>query len=113
MHNVSLSSQTVNVLISMKLCYNFLDKHQLLIMECLSVLKLQGSVQFFSSVAADVSVGESPDMGFISFFKLINFNENEQNQTRRLTETKVQFSSSVSIYSFVPQFKINHVNIFG
>lgn len=41
-------------LISMKLCYNFLDKHQLLIMECLSVLKLQGSVQFFSSVAADV-----------------------------------------------------------
>lgn len=71
-------------LISMKLCYNFLDKHQLLIMECLSVLKLQGSVQFFSSVAADVSVGESPDMGFISFFKLINFNENEQNQTRRL-----------------------------
>lgn len=82
-------------------------------MECLSVLKLQGSVQFFSSVAADVSVGESPDMGFISFFKLINFNENEQNQTRRLTETKVQFSSSVSIYSFVPQFKINHVNIFG
>lgn len=68
----------------MKLCYNFLDKHQLLIMECLSVLKLQGSVQFFSSVAADVSVGESPDMGFISFFKLINFNENEQNQTRRL-----------------------------
>lgn len=27
-------------LISMKLCYNFLDKHQLLIMECLSVLKL-------------------------------------------------------------------------
>lgn len=113
MHNVSLSSQTVNVLISMKLCYNFLDKHQLSIMECLSVLKLQGSVQFFSSVAADVSVGESPDMGFISFFKLINFNENEQNQTRRLTETKVQFSSSVSIYSFVPQFKINHVNIFG
>lgn len=71
-------------LISMKLCYNFLDKHQLLIMECLSVLKLQGSVQFFSSVAADVSVGESPDMGFISFFKLINVNENEQNQTRRL-----------------------------
>lgn len=55
------------------------------------------------------------------FFKLINFNENEQNQTHRLIflkttgggETKVQFSSSVSIYSFVPQFKINHVNIFG
>lgn len=77
-------------LISMKLCYNFLDKHQLLIMECLSVLKLQGSVQFFSSVAADVSVGESPDIGFISFFKLINFNENEQNQTRRLIFLKTK-----------------------
>lgn len=59
-------------------------------MECLSVLKLQGSVQFFSSVAADVSVGESPDIGFISFFKLINFNENEQNQTRRLIFLKAK-----------------------
>lgn len=28
-------------------------------------------------------------------------------------KTEVQFSSSVSIYSFVPKFKINHVNIFG
>lgn len=59
-------------------------------MESLSVLKLQGSVQFFSSVAADVSVGESPDIGFISFFKLINFNENEQNQTRRLIFLKAK-----------------------
>lgn len=85
-------------LISMKLCYNFLDKHQLLIMECLSVLKLQGSVQFFSSVAADVSVGESPDMGFISFFKLINVNENEQNQTRRLIFLKTTGGNKGAVF---------------
>lgn len=83
-------------LISMKLCYNFLDKHQLLIMECLS---------------ADVSVGESPDMGFISFFKLINFNENEQNQTRRLIFLKTTGGKQRCSFPAVFLFILSYHNL--